>query len=178
MAAILVAQDEPAVILIRRPIKQGDPWSGDMCFPGGRKELRDNNSFATALRETREEVGIDLQRQGAFLGRLSDVLTRAHETKPMVVSPYVFSITSAQQLTLSEEAQEIITVPLAFLANAGNRETLRWRVGPASLRMPCYYYQGARIWGMTLIMLDELVRIAGGGIPFADNWFRLFGLRH
>lgn len=178
VSMLLVTQENPSIVLIRRPIKKGDPWSGDICLPGGRKAKDDKHSFATAVRETREEVSLDLSSQGSYLGRLSDVLTRAHErTRPMLVTPYVFAIDSAATLKLSHEAREIMVVPLAFLGNPKNRQTMHWQKGLISLRLPCYRYKGARIWGLTLSMLDELIRLTGGKIPKADNWFRLVGLR-
>lgn len=175
---LLVNEDEPSIMLMRRPVKKGDPWSGDMCLPGGRKDPTDKNSFATATRETLEEVGLDLHKQGQYLGRLSDVMTRAHEgRKPMVVTPFVFSIDSAQNLNLSEEAREIISVPIEFLADPNNRQTMNWKVGLATWRLPCYHFNDARIWGLTLMMLDELIRLSGGRIPFGDNWMRFVGLK-
>lgn len=178
VVALLVGEDNPSIVLMRRPVRKGDPWSGDMCMPGGRKDPEDKDSYATALRETQEEVGLDLPTHGSYLGRLSDVVTRAHEAaKPMVVTPFVFAIASEQLLSLSDEAREIISVPLAFLGNPANRETMHWRVRLLKWRLPCYHYQGARIWGLTLIMLDELVKLSGGKIPIADNWMRMLGVR-
>ena len=107
--------DGASILLMRRPVKSGDPWSGDMCMPGGRKDPGDNHSFDTVLRETREEIAIDLERDAEFLGRLSDVVTRAHEgAKPMVVTPFVFALKTEATWQLSDEAREIISVPLAF----------------------------------------------------------------
>jgi hypothetical protein len=50
-------------------------------------------------------------------------------------------------------------VPLSFLAEAANRGELRWRVGPLNLRLPSYVYEGRTIWGLTLLMLNELIRL-------------------
>ncbi len=131
------------------------------------------------MRETKEEVGLDLETSGRYLGRLSDVLTRAHEAaKPMVVTPYVFAVEPQAKFTLSHEAKEIISIPLAFLAQPGNRKTMRWRRRLVNLRLPCYHYQGARVWGLTLKMLDELLRLSGSNITHVDDWLRLIGLRN
>lgn len=143
-------------------------------MPGGRKEVGDNNSFETALRETREEVGLDLNCHGRYLGRLSDVTTRSHEgIKPMAVSPFVFAIDSPERLTLSNEAKEIVSIPLAYLMQPSNRDTMTW----GKLRVPCYHYNDARVWGLTLMMLDELVRLAGGDIKRTNDWLKMFGIK-
>ena len=60
----------PEVLLIRRAENPRDPWSGHMAFPGGREAPEDRDLLATAVRETHEEVGLDLQRSAHLLGRL------------------------------------------------------------------------------------------------------------
>src|SRR3954452_25490336 len=69
-AAVLVCLHEDAVLLARRALHEDDPWSGHAGLPGGRWELGDESLLATALRETREEVGIDSLAHGRLLGAL------------------------------------------------------------------------------------------------------------
>jgi 8-oxo-dGTP pyrophosphatase MutT (NUDIX family) len=56
--------DVPELLFIKRAEYEGDPWSGQIAFPGGRAEERDGSLAETAIRETREETGIDLAREG------------------------------------------------------------------------------------------------------------------
>lgn len=145
------------VLLIKRAEKQGDRWSGHMAFPGGRAQIEDVNLRATAMRETREEIGFHLSME-QYVGRLSDVMTFAHGSRrPMVVSPYVFRVEQTPEFVLNHEVAEVLWVPLSFLANKGHRDTMRWERNGVGLTMPCYFFQGRRIWGLTLKMLDELV---------------------
>ena len=51
---------DPDIVFIERAAHEGDPWSGHVAFPGGRCESEDDGPSATAVRETREEIGIDL----------------------------------------------------------------------------------------------------------------------
>ena len=44
------------------------------------------------------------------------------------------------------------------------------------LRVPCYHYNDARVWGLTLMMLDELVRLAGD-IKRTNDWLKMFGIK-
>ncbi|MGB5283894.1 MAG: NUDIX domain-containing protein, partial [Polyangiales bacterium] len=53
----------PEVFFIRRAEHPRDPWSGHMAFPGGRRDAGDATLLDTAMRETREEVGVDLSRE-------------------------------------------------------------------------------------------------------------------
>ncbi len=150
-------EGEIQVLLIKRADKKSDRWSGHMAFPGGRAEKKDMNSRATAIRETVEEIGFQL-KNNQYVGRLSDVMTLAHGSKrPMVVSPYVFKIEGDPIFKLNHEVAKVIWVPLAFLSSKGNRESMSWTAKGINLQLPCYFYLGHRIWGLTLKMLDELV---------------------
>lgn len=159
----VVLRDDPAlgpcVLLMRRALRNGDPWSGHMSFPGGRLSHDDQSGFHAAIREAVEETGLHL-REDEFLGRLSDVMTRRHERPvPMLVSPYVFRLEREPVWLLNHEAVETLWIPLSFLADHGNRESLRWKVGPLNLRLPSYVYEGRTIWGLTLMMLNELIKL-------------------
>jgi len=48
------------VVVIERARRDGDPWSGQLAFPGGRREAGDRDARHTAERETREELAGDL----------------------------------------------------------------------------------------------------------------------
>ena len=148
---------EPEVLLIKRADKKGDRWSGHMAFPGGRSQKEDKNAQSTAIRETQEEIGLTLD-SSQYIGRMSDVMTLAHGSKrPMVVSPYVFKIGIEPRFVLNHEVADVIWVPLSFLANPAHRDTMAWQQKGIKLQLPCYFYKGHRIWGLTLRMLDELV---------------------
>jgi 8-oxo-dGTP pyrophosphatase MutT (NUDIX family) len=159
----VVLRDDPGlgacVLLMRRAERRGDPWSGHMSFPGGRMSGGDRNSLEAAMREAREETGLVLE-VSECIGRLSDVVTRRHERPvPMLVSPFVFRLAREPEWTLSHEAVETLWVPLDFLADARNREPLVWRTGPMRWKLPSYVYEGRTIWGLTLLMLRELLSL-------------------
>ena len=148
------------VLLIKRAERTGDRWSGHMALPGGREDKGDKSVRGTAMRETSEEIGLDLPEQN-YIGRLSDVMTLAHGTKkPMVVSPYVFRLAGQPKLTLNHEVAEVVWLPLSFLADPANRDSMRWDKSGVGIKLPCYHYQGYKIWGLTLRMLDELTHLA------------------
>src|SRR5438105_2270539 len=69
---------ELELLFIRRAEHPQDPWSGHMAFPGGRVDHDDPDALAAAVRETREELGLDLGVHGEKLGELSHLVAMAH----------------------------------------------------------------------------------------------------
>ncbi len=147
------------VLLIRRAEHPRDPWSGHMGFPGGRVDASDPTPLVTAIRETREELALDLEVAGELLGRLSDVRTHlAPSAAPRAVVPFVFALRDAQVVfQANHEVQEVVWVPLAFFLERANRSLLTWVRQGVPLPLPCYHYGGRVIWGLTLRVLDELL---------------------
>jgi 8-oxo-dGTP pyrophosphatase MutT (NUDIX family) len=162
--AIIVRQVDGGLeaLMIKRADREGDPWSGHMAFPGGLSDHSDHNNLETARRETFEEVGLNAGQYSECLGRLSDILARRHRgKKPMIVTPYLFTIDEVPELQLNHEVADVLWVPLNFLADRTNRETMQWKMKQVNLTLPCYFYQQQRIWGLSLMMLDELVKLLG-----------------
>ncbi|MGI9285945.1 MAG: NUDIX hydrolase [Pseudomonadales bacterium] len=159
VALILRPSDKGTqVLMMRRSEREGDPWSGHMAFPGGKKDRDDSSTFITALRETEEEIGIERPERLQAIGRLSDVLTRPHSGKrPMVVTPFVFALHEDVQFKPNHEVAELVWIPLDYLANRAHREKMRWKHSGMEITLPCYFYNQQRIWGLSLTMLDELV---------------------
>ena len=153
------------VLMIKRAQREGDPWSGHMGFPGGRAEAQDAHNLHTARRETLEEIGLDTEQHTRYMGRLSDINACAKQKlQAMVVTPYVLALESkssaATELSLSHhEVEEVVWVPLDFLGDTANRQRMTYRRQKQLLDMPCYYFEERRIWGMSLMMLDELVKL-------------------
>jgi 8-oxo-dGTP pyrophosphatase MutT (NUDIX family) len=149
---------ETEVLMIKRAESEGDPWSGHMAFPGGRMEPGDRHGLDIARRETEEEIGLTLGKADPCIGRLSDIMTHPQlKRRPMIVSPYVFRLDREVRFTPNYEVAEVIWVPLAFLMQRSNRQKMHWRRGGVDLPLPCYHYQGRTIWGLSLMMLDELL---------------------
>jgi len=151
--------DGPELLMIRRAERAGDRWSGHMGFPGGGLSAGDRHSLAAAERETQEEIGLDISRHAQLLARLSDLVSVPHhgQRRPLVISPYVFALQSLPPLTLNAEVADALWVPLRFFADHRNRGSIAWR----KLRLGCYVWQGQQIWGLSLQMIDEMMRHLG-----------------
>jgi len=161
VAAVLRSGEEGAELLfIHRAEDPGDPWSGHMAFPGGRVDDGDADPMAAALRETREEVGLELDAVGEPIGRLADVRAIGRgRPLSMVITPFVFAVDCVPRLVPNYEVAAIVWVPVRFISDHSNRETMPYRRGGIALELPCYRYQGHLIWGMTLGMVDELLSL-------------------
>jgi 8-oxo-dGTP pyrophosphatase MutT (NUDIX family) len=85
--AVVLTPEPDAILLIRRAERKGDPWSGHMALPGGRKSLSDEDLLATVIRETREEVGVTL-RGDQLIGCLDDVAPRTPVLPPIAIRPF------------------------------------------------------------------------------------------
>ncbi len=152
---------EVELLFIRRAEHPRDPWSGQMGLPGGRVDPSDASPLATALRETREEIGLDLEALGRPLGRLSEVRTHLPlGSVPHSVLPFVFEIDADPELKPNEEVQEALWVPFSFLVDRANRSSFTWVRKGLPLPMPCITFRGRVIWGLTLRIVDELIAIA------------------
>lgn len=166
-------EGELGVIMIRRAEHEGDPWSGQMAFPGGRLEPEDANGLAAARRETEEEIGLHLGTQEPCIGRLSELnAVNKRFRGGLVISPFVFHLQRGVNFHPNQEVAEVVWVPLEFLLDTDNRETMVWERSGVKLRLPCYFFEGRRIWGLSLRMLDELMNVVSGETDHRPPWRR------
>ena len=165
VAAVLRATAAGAELLfIRRAEHPRDPWSGHMGLPGGRGDPGDATPLAAAIRETREEIGLALERDARPLGRLTEVHTHLGAgALPRSVVPFGFALEREPAFALNHEVQEALWVPLGFLLDPAHRESMDYVYRGAPIRLPCYRFEGRTIWGLTLWIVDELLELAGTG---------------
>ncbi len=177
VAAILQpGRDCPEVLLILRAEMAGDPWSGQIAFPGGRVEKTDSSSRAAAERETFEEIGINLPKSSLYLGRLHDLHAHARlQRLPMAISPFVYWLEAPVSPQVSPEVQEVLWVSLLHLFDSRHRCTVDYARGDTRLELPGIRVGSSVLWGLTLLMLtDFLERISSS--PFGDTVRQKLGL--
>ena len=164
----LGADGEPELLFIRRAERTGDPWSGHVAFPGGRKDPGDASLEATAIRETVEETGVDLARDGVILGQLDDLQPRTPSLPPVMVRPFVAALGPEVALSLNYECADAFWVPLAWLVDPTSRRLTMLRERGLELRVFSYQHGEHLIWGMTERILQQLLGLAEGRAPGAE----------
>ncbi|MHC4895105.1 MAG: NUDIX hydrolase [Planctomycetota bacterium] len=159
VAAILRAAPlGPEVLLIERARRDGDRWSGQVALPGGKAEPEDVDLKATAIRETREEVGLELEDGGRALCRLPGLQARARGGPVgLFVTPYVFAIGAATELHLGPEAADAFWMPLGEAASGRIDHRHRYERVEGDLLLPAWRYSDRTIWGLTHHMLRGLI---------------------
>ncbi len=164
-------EEEAAVSLILRPADSGldflairraeserDPWSGHMALPGGRRDPADQSLWATAIRETREEVGLDLASAGRLLGELNVVQPTSRQIPSIAITPFVVTVSRDSTPIVGPEVERAIWVPLGALFERKYRSSLRLEQAP-DREFAAIDYEGYVIWGLTLSILGQLVEV-------------------
>jgi 8-oxo-dGTP pyrophosphatase MutT (NUDIX family) len=177
-AVAIVLHDEPSprVLLMKRAERPGDPWSGHISLPGGRYQAGDGDLRITAIRETEEELGIDLAG-AVLLGNLAPLQPRSAGPNGIEVTPFVFVTEAALEpvcgpealsafwlpidLALSGALDGIYEVSLGRTANPANPGSSASSASSPVLSFPSWTYEGHVIWGLTRRILDMLLETAG-----------------
>ena len=151
---------EPELLMIKRAEAESDPWSGHIACPGGRMEPRDRDLEQTAIRETWEETGVDLERHGRMLGTLDDIRPRSPHLPPLIIRPFVAVAEPSVAVVVSSEVAEAFWVPLSAI-----RETTAWgraivRVRGVGEREENVFRHGHfTVWGLTHRALTQFVEL-------------------
>lgn len=150
VALVLQAGDDGLeALFIKRATRADDPWSGQIALPGGRRHEGEDSLMFTAMRETSEEIGLNLASHGRLLGELDEVRPRNPLLPPIIVRPYVFVISARPTLVLSEEVAEAFWAPLRDVFDPARRKEITIHFSSARLRRQAIGFGEHDIWGMT-----------------------------
>jgi 8-oxo-dGTP pyrophosphatase MutT (NUDIX family) len=154
----ITSDGELELLMIERASYAGDPWSGHIAFPGGRSEPQDANALDTALRETREETGVDILGNGRVLGALERVNPLSTSLPRLSIAPFVALLTREVPLVLSDEVAGAFWVPLSALQHAdASREVEVTLSNGATRRVRAFVHDRYTIWGLTERILRDLI---------------------
>jgi 8-oxo-dGTP pyrophosphatase MutT (NUDIX family) len=146
----------PEVFFIRRAEHPLDPWSGHMAFPGGREEPEDSDLLETAVRETREEVSLDLARHAKLLGRLDELpVTARGKRTGLTVAPFVFELTHDVPIAYNHEVAEVLWAPLEPMFRGQLATRFDYELGGEHILLPAHDVHGRIVWGLTHRMLED-----------------------
>src|SRR5215471_18807648 len=159
VVAILIQDDNESdmnILLIHRAERPDDPWSGQIGLPGGRVEKSDPSPKAAVQREVREEVGLELEKEGEEVGRLS--VGAPMRRLDFKVQPWVFGLYQRPKIETSSEVQSAFWVSLSKLPSLRTSAEVDIR----GLKRPveAFLVNGHVVWGYTHRVLDELLAIA------------------
>jgi 8-oxo-dGTP pyrophosphatase MutT (NUDIX family) len=159
VSLIVRGREDLDVLLIKRARRKGDPWSGHMALPGGRRASEDASLLETAVRETLEETGVDLNRSGVHLGRLGGVAPQSIHLPRLSIAPFVFGVPhDTPAHVASAEVDSVHWVPLTLLASPEVRGMLELRL-PTGLvqKFPSLNVVGEVVWGLTYRILTDFL---------------------
>tara|TARA_X000000950_G_scaffold216814_1_gene260950 strand:+ start:499 stop:1098 length:600 start_codon:yes stop_codon:yes gene_type:complete len=128
--------------------------SGEVSFPGGKWEEKDNSLYETALRESNEEINLNIENV-TKLGNLNFLLSR-HKIE---VNPYVGYLNKFQEFKGNFEIDEIFTVPISFLSDSKNVTYKEFNRKDLKVYIPSWVYNGNRIWGLTAMITADFLNI-------------------
>lgn len=144
------------LLFIKRATRDDDPWSGQIALPGGRFDMDDESLEATAVRETFEEVDLDLRAHGTIIGALDELRPRTPVLPPVIVRPYVAIVGAEIALVPSLEVAELFWAPLDRVFDPHATRETDIVVRDFSTRRQAIHYRGHIIWGMTEQILRSL----------------------
>ena len=129
-----------------------------MAFPGGHIEETDESSIAAAIRETEEEIGLDLRAHGTYLGALDEVKANPRRRKiDMVVSPHVFLLDNPEvEFSPNYEVADVLWGSLDDMYHGRVETETEFAMNDVVQSFPGYAVGDQVVWGLTMRMLDHV----------------------
>jgi 8-oxo-dGTP pyrophosphatase MutT (NUDIX family) len=139
------------ILLVKRVMRKGDVWSGQMAIPGGKQEPKDQNLKATVIRETFEETGIDIN-ENQFLGVLNAV--QSVPRPDFRILPFVVTLETEPEVTLNRsELDAYMWVPYErIIRSHGTSSELGFG------EVPAFLLGNAVVWGITYKILRDFAK--------------------
>jgi 8-oxo-dGTP pyrophosphatase MutT (NUDIX family) len=159
MILLFERNEEPWIVLTKRT-ETVRAHKGEISFPGGARDPGDEDLYATAVRETHEELGVKPQTLQP-LGALDDYPTFS---SGYIVSAFVAAVEPGDYEPQAREVAEVIELPLRALAEAHKVEI--WE--REGIRYPMHLFDvgGYRVWGVTAFILRRFLDIVGPALGY------------
>ena len=160
--AIVMRETEagPQMLFIKRAEKDGDPWSGHMAFPGGHMETSDPSLQHAAMRETHEEIGLDLTHAN-YLGALNHQHAQPRgRVLDMLIAPHAFVIHGDPVFNPNYEVDEVVWTALEPMARNQIHDTETKPIAGTPTIFNGYRLErGHFVWGLTYRMLKTFFTV-------------------
>ncbi|XP_045414265.1 mitochondrial coenzyme A diphosphatase NUDT8 [Lemur catta] len=165
-AAVLVplcsVRGVPALLYTLRSSRLAGRHKGDVSFPGGKCEAADPDVVHTALRETREELGLAVPEEQVW-GTLRPV----YDTQKATVVPVIAGVGPLDLRSLRpnpEEVDEVFVLPVAHLLQTQNQGYTHFcRGGQFSYTLPVFLHGPHRVWGLTAVITELALQLLAPG---------------
>ncbi len=147
---VIIYGKEPKVLMIEKS-KQLNHHAGEIAFPGGKWTKDDNDLLDTALRETREEIGLTISRDDV-IGQLENVITL---NSGFTITSFVTVIDKIRQIKTNFEVESILQIPLIPLLQTldddpdPNHQSIQ--------EMYTFTYKNKIVWGASARILKQIV---------------------
>ena len=148
------------LLMIRRAVYEGDPWSGHIALPGGREEPADRSLEETVIRETREETALDLARDARIFGRLDDVGPRSAPLPLITITPFLVAHGAPGIIALSPEVAEAFWVSVDALRDPRASRQIVMELTGGTRSVSSFEHEGRIIWGLTERILRQFLSLA------------------
>ena len=165
---LIVENEKDYSIVFTERSKRLPSHSGEVSFPGGKKENEDKNLIETALRETHEEIGIK-PSSIKVLGRMNSQESRFG----LSVTPYIGYTTGNLEFILEpKEVETIFTVPLEYLKKNPLISNKITNASGETFETPVINFENYKIWGLTLGFTLQFLNLIDIDIDIDDLYFR------
>lgn len=154
LAAVLIViyGSEPTIIMTKRP-KTMNLHAGEISFPGGAWKQDDNDLLTTSLRETKEEIDLNLLRR-QIIGQLNPVTTL---NSGFTIIPFISVLDEIPKLNPNSEIETILHIPLIpFLSTIEDDPDPSHK---SIQEMHTFRYQHHLIWGASARMLKQIINL-------------------
>ena len=146
---IIIFAESPKILMIKKPITMNH-HGGEIAFPGGKISDEDNDLLDTALRETKEETGITVERK-KIIGQLEPVTTL---NSGFTILPFVCILDKIENLMPNSEVDEFLEIPLiTFLETLANDSDPEHN---SIQEMYTFTFEDHLIWGASARMLKQI----------------------
>ena len=137
------------VVMTKKP-KHMKFHAGEVSFPGGKLDSNDLDLLETALRETSEEIGLEITRE-QVIGQLEPVITL---NSSFLILPFVSIVDVIPSLTANAEVETIFHIPLeSFLSTAARDPDPSHNI---IQEMFTFEYQNQTVWGASARILKQI----------------------
>ena len=149
---LLAHDDGPRVLLMKRPERETDPYSGQVCLPGGALEVDDTSLLDCALREANEELGIP-----AYSVEIISELRWQETGFKHEVKPFVGWIHNPPEIRPNpDEVEHVLYLPVSLIAPELFQERGTWTdAGGAKRELLTFRLDGYEVWGLTARILEN-----------------------